>query len=202
MLQAVHDSFDYIIEHSTEKIELSEEFMSQLKKHVDSNASSPKIVDVLNVERAYNLLTFFTKNKLVLSDYTIDLTTNLVDIFTKLVAAPTPQTPVVSEEIKIRNKIINSILLNPNKNVSLHDVNQILANKIKKPQILAAVEELTLFGTLEAKTNSRSCDYFIKEQIVNFSSDVIDVLQNFFVDLIKFKTVNSNLISNYIFIFI
>jgi hypothetical protein len=199
MLQAVHDSFDYIIEHSTEKIELNDEFMSQLKSHVDSKSISTKIVDVLNVERAYNLLTFFTKNKLVLSDYKIDLSTNLVDIFTKLVAAPIPQTPVVSEDIKLKNKIINAILLNTNKNVSLHEINQILTNKIKKQEVMAAVAELTLFGTLEYKTNARSCDYFIKEQIVDFSSEILDALQNFSVDLLKFKNVNSNLTSNYIF---
>jgi hypothetical protein len=65
---------------------------------------------------------------------------------------------------------------------------------------MAAVAELTLFGTLEQKTKAHSCDYFIKEQIVDFSFEVLDALQNFSVDLIKFKTVNSNLISNYIFL--
>ena len=79
ILQALHDAFDYVMNTSTEKFELTINFSNDLQVFLETNPL--KIISIDNVNRAYKLLEYFNKHKLVLAGYEIDINDDIKDIF-------------------------------------------------------------------------------------------------------------------------
>ena len=194
ILQALHDAFDYVMNTSTEKFELTINFSNDLQVFLETNPL--KTISIDNVNRAYKLLEYFNKHKLVLAGYEIDINDDIKDIFTQLIEM---NTAVIEEEAKtIEQQIACLIMLAPTVTVLLNDdVNQKMQKAVSMPlitKVCISLEKCGL-GSLKsiANTNGRPTKIFEKIFIENFDVTMVTNIQSFRIDLDQFKSINSGL---------
>jgi hypothetical protein len=128
LLQNYHEAFDYIV--TLENPELNSNFVNDLDKHLHDNISST--VNLENILRAFNLLEYFIKTKLLLSGFDFDSTDSLFDILAKIrdnVLKTIPEENVsvslhTSLNTELMPKIVKWILLNAPMSTKLNEVNQ------------------------------------------------------------------------------
>ena len=131
ILQALHDSFDFITKISKEKFELNDNFSKELETYLHTNPH--KIIFSENVERGYKLLEYFNKNKLTLAGYEIDdLSKDIKEIFFTLIEKTNTQGPK-----KPYISVCKYVLSDESKILKLNDINQ----KIGKTVNIKIVEE-------------------------------------------------------------
>ncbi len=66
ILEAFHEGFEFVMNNSNEKLELTTEFTNQLETHIKSLPSDVTI-GKMNMQRSFSLLEYFNKTKLILS---------------------------------------------------------------------------------------------------------------------------------------
>ena len=71
ILESLHSAFNYVFEVSTEKEVVNQNFIMELEEHLKS-FNIIMVVNKTSMERAYNLLEYFNKTKLILSGFKYD----------------------------------------------------------------------------------------------------------------------------------
>ena len=115
ILQSLHDAFNYVTIYAPDKKSVDEQFVEKVEEILARGYESD--ITVANVKRAYTLLEFFNKNKMVLSGYQHDdWSRGLKEIFLSLAKAK----PAVTLE----QQIIKHILLSESRKINANDLNQ------------------------------------------------------------------------------
>lgn len=82
-MQVLHDSFEYVVKHSAEKIVLNQQFESDLESF--SLNKNFKSISKENIIRGNNLLEYYNKHKLILAGYSSDVDEPILNVFTELI---------------------------------------------------------------------------------------------------------------------
>jgi hypothetical protein len=124
ILQALHDSFEYIM-----SLDSSERFIldSKIEERLNFESRTQTIISLENIERAYQLLQYFNKNKLVLANYEIDTNIDIELTFDKLITELSTEidtntgfpleSMVIKEILESKEKKINMTSLNGNDSI-------------------------------------------------------------------------------------
>ena len=125
ILQLLHDAFDFVKTLELENLVLNENFISLSQEYIKTQTNN--LIDVENMDRAYNLLEFYNKNKLILAGYTFfDWQTEIHQIFLKLLENNKKKE---STNSSLENIISKYILTSSFDEFKLNDINQKYKNK-------------------------------------------------------------------------
>ena len=188
ILQSLHDSFNYIMGLVPEKrFKLDDKFEKDLNEHFKTHIETE--INLESVKKAYNLLEYFNKNKLVLAGYTIDSSLEIEEIFDLLIQEMENGKSI--EIYPIESIIIKEIIESNEFKVSLTGINSKLSRKCTMAMIHSAVKLLIehKFGKSisDKNLNGPPTKFFQKIFIAEICIDKTLFLQNHGVDLNVFK---------------
>ena len=120
IIQTLHDAFDFVTTHALAEKKIQESFVKKVEKALET--SNNCIISGENMIRAFNLLEFFNKNKMVLSGYTTEnWSSALIVILAKILRS----TRAIET---LEQQIVKFILLNEETSITANKVNQKFSN--------------------------------------------------------------------------
>ena len=192
ILQTLHDSYDHIMNVDISlRFKLDKAFEDHLNNHLKRDIKLE--ICLKSVERAYKLLEYFNKNKLLLAGYNIDINSEIEVIFNNLI---TELEAASNDVISIESSIIKDILEADTSKVSLTQINAKLSRKctmaILSPVVKTLIDKNLGKSVSEKNLNGPKTKYFQKFYLAEIDISTAHFLQEHSVDLDKFNTVNAS----------
>jgi hypothetical protein len=171
ILQSLHEAFRYVSNFASEKKCVDQQFVEKIEENL-LKCTEYKVC-VQNVDRAYTLLEFFTKNKLVLSgychnDWSQDCKTIILDFI--------KNTPAV---LTVEQQIINYILLSTDQIINAHNVTKKFG--VPAPTTKAILEKLVNLNigiTTKSKNNRGKASVIFEKRDPNVARKDLAFLRN------------------------
>jgi len=190
ILQAIHDAFAYIMSlDASERFTLNSVIEERLNNHFESQTQTQ--ISSVNIERAYLLLQYFNKNKLVLAGYEIDTNMEIESIFDKLINEISLESDII---LSVESLIIKEILESITKKINLTSLNGKFSRKCTITILNTVVKLLSekKFGKskTEKNANGPATKLFVRCHIPEISLSNTSFLQENGVDFEKFKASN------------
>ena len=196
IIQSLHDSFNYVMTmDSSRRHKLDSNTDEEITAYVSDSIDKPNEITEESIIRAYKLLSYFNKHKLILAGYSFDLASDIEEIFNNLIK----ENNVSSFNHSPETKIVSYILQSNQSEFNLADLN----HRFSRYSNIAVVKKIVKnladnnFGRIIERKNQNgpTTKYFIKYKIEMTNLDTIDFLQNNGVDIDIFVTVNNTLIT-------
>ena len=196
IIQSLHDSFNYVMTmDSSRRHKLDSNTDEEITAYVSDSIDKPNEITEESIIRAYKLLSYFNKHKLILAGYSFDLASDIEEIFNNLIK----ENNVSSFNHSPETKIVSYILQSNQSEFNLNDLN----HRFSRYSNIAVVKKIVKnladnnFGRIIERKNQNgpTTKYFIKYKIEMTNLDTIDFLQNNGVDIDIFVTVNNTLIT-------
>lgn len=196
IIQSLHDAFNYVMTmDSSRRHKLDSNTDEEITAYVSDSIDKPSEITEESIIRAYKLLSYFNKHKLILAGYSFDLASDIEEIFNNLIK----ENNVSSFIHRPETKIVSHILQSDQSEFNLADLN----HRFSRYSTIAVVKKIVKnlsdnnFGRIIERKNQNgpATKYFIKYKIEMTNLDTIDFLQNNGVDIDIFVTVNNTLIT-------
>ncbi len=170
IIATLHEAFTYVKNKSEEKRELNRKFVNDLNIYFKERSLDHKfnIVDKIDIDRAYNLLTYFNVTKLILAGFKIDNTVDFKfnEIIENILVMNTATSKLNDDKFDHRiTTIARYILMKKQQEMNLSDIQQ----KFRKLPIIAKIEDVINvvnkleqmhYGKTIVKPNQRGIIYF------------------------------------------
>ena len=190
IIQVIHDAFDYVKERHPGLVSITNEIESEIE-----NSEGECIISVDNLNRAWSLLEWFNKNKLILSGFDFNNweTTNINDIFKFLIGQLSFDQKI--KQPSIANIIYSYVLLSEKTEFKKNDINQALKHKgVTSIDIDKALQTLQShkLGKLSKTSNTRGkpTEIFMKKVFGELNDGIISSIDKLEINLDKFITIN------------